>query len=344
MFIGEKFSINDILLRYGIKNFLKFSCRLPYQLLTNIDVFDINVNMQLSENIKLENQKIIYAVTEELIEHQAIPSKGSLWGCNPFSNDYSFFITNMDIIVEIDEKYDEIINLIFKKVRNIELTTIFQSALEIFASKYNETMSGKDIYNPIASECGANICGYYKRNILNGNYDNKNFIMIANYEDVTSNTREPEDLAENINEPCKVWKYFYNKSIYSFSKCKNMDCVLYGAISLESYLNYLIQINGLEYKFNVKKKELEINGKTIGFFATTRFLKKENIISNNNEENLNSVYGKISKYRNDIVHGKITTPLLGKEIALQTKDGLQKIYNEIEKIIVQVNYPKRSKQ
>lgn len=331
MFIGEKFSLTDILLRYGIKNFLKFSCRLPYQLLTNIDVFDINVNMQLSENIKLENQKIIYAITEELIEHQAIPSKGTLWGCNPFSNDYSFFITNIDIIVEIDEKYDEIIDLIFKKVRNVELTTIFQSALEIFASKYNEAMSGKDIFNPIARECGANICGYYKRNKMNGKYESKNFILIANYDDAIPNDREVENLKDIINEPYKTWKYFYNKAIYSFFKSKNLDCVLYGAISLESYLNYLIERNNLEKKFDVFKEEKEKDGKVIGFFATTKFLKNENIISNKIEAEINSVYGKISKYRNDIVHGKIQTPLLGREIALQTQNGLQKIYNKIEK-------------
>ena len=64
MLIGEKFQVGDIVEGYGIKNFLTFKCRLPYQLLTNIDVFDITVDIQLSENIKLENKRIIYAVTE----------------------------------------------------------------------------------------------------------------------------------------------------------------------------------------------------------------------------------------------------------------------------------------
>ena len=331
MLIGEKFQVGDIFEGYGIKNFLTFKCRLPYQLLTNIDVFDITVDIQLSENIKLENKRIIYAVTEELIENQSIPSKGALWGCNPISNDYSFFITNIEIIIEMDDKYDETIDTIFKKANNKELTTIFQSVLEIFASKYNEAMSGKDIFNPIASECGANICGYYKRNKLNGEYNTKNFIAIANYYNEKPNDSIIEDLKDIINEPYKTWKYFYNKSIYSYFKCKNLDCVLYGAISMESYLNYLIQINGLENKFNNIKKEKEKGGKTIGFFATTKFLKDENIISTNNESNINSIYGKISRYRNDIVHGKINSPLLSREVASQTKNGLQKIFEQIEK-------------
>ena len=110
MLIGEKFSVLDIVLRYGIKNFLKFSCRLPYQLSTSIDVFDANINMQLSEKIKLTNKKIIYAVTEELIRNQSIPSRGSLWECNPFANDYSFFITNIDIIIEVDENEDKMLS------------------------------------------------------------------------------------------------------------------------------------------------------------------------------------------------------------------------------------------
>lgn len=330
MFIGEKFSVMDIVLKYGIKNFLTFQCRLPYQLLTNIDVFDINTNMQLSENIKSKNRKIIYAVTDEFIKNQSISSKGSFVECNSFPNNYSFFITNIDIIIEIDETENKCIDSLFKTQHNSEMTTIFQSVLEIFASKYNEAMAGKDIFNPIASECGANICGHYIRNKLNGEYDNKNFIISTGFGNGIPMEGEQENLREIINEPYKTWKYFYNKSKYSFSKYKNLDCVLYGAISLESYLNYLIQINELEEKFNIIKCEKEKDGRAIGFFATTRFLKDENVISEEIELILNSVYGKISQYRNDIVHGKINTPLLSREIALKTKNGLEKLYNKVK--------------
>ena len=129
MFIGEKFSVMDIVLKYGIKNFLTFQCRLPYQLLTNIDVFDISTNMQLSENIKSNNRKIIYAVTDEFIKNQSISSKGTFVECNSFPNNYSFFITNIDIIIEIDDTENKCIDSLFKTEQHLEMTTILSLLL-----------------------------------------------------------------------------------------------------------------------------------------------------------------------------------------------------------------------
>ena len=333
MLIGEKFSIIDIVSRYGIKNYLYFQCRLPYQLLAGIDVFDINTNIPLSKNLKNKNRKIIYALTDEYVKNQSIPAKSSFVECNSFPRDYSFFITNIDIVIEINLLENEIIQSIFdESISNKpddELTTILQSALEIFASKYNEAMSGKDIFNPIAGECGASICYYCTRDVITGEYRSNNAYISPSYGSGAPVDGKQENLREIIDMPYTIWKYFYNKSKYSYSKYKNLDCILYGAISLESYLNYLIQLNGLEQKFNIEKENKEKDGKAMGFFGTTKFLKDESVLSKKTEKSLNSAYGKISTYRNNIVHGIITTPLLSREIATKTIDELKKIYNNI---------------
>ena len=344
MLIGERFSDLDILYRYSIKRYISFKCRLPYQLITGIDVFKIDTDIKLSKSTIEKNRKIIYAITEEFVKNQAIPSKGDFVECKSLPSNYSFFITNIDIIIEIHEEESENIKKIFSREINnqeFESTVILQSALELFASKYNEALGGKDIFNPLAKECGAEICGYYERNKIDGEYISNNLIVGVGYIQKSTSKHKQENLQEIINKPYEIWKYFYNKAIYSYDKCKNLECILFAAIAIESYLSYLISINKLDDIFKEEKREKEKNSNNknpVGLFFTTNFLKNQRIIDNNKKKLLNSVYGKISGYRNDIVHGKITTPLMSREIALKARDGLESIFEKEKKEDVHIEF------
>lgn len=328
MLIGEKFDCTEIARRYNLKNYILFNCTVSYELKIDIDVYSTSINDIISKKLnesKLSRQ-LIFAVTERCIKNQALPSKSTF--CFDISKGtYSTFVTDIDVFVEVfdvdnvDELFDEEKN---------GLMEILQNSLSIFSSKYNESMSGQDFWIPIASEIGAQFSRYISRDYVNGSYSVKKNIISSGFFMPKSENHKKEDLHRLMQEPYVMWRYFFNKAKYAYDTYDNLECILASAISIESYIQEKINKNNL----NQNLDEYLINNKikNISFFQLTNFLQKNNLINKNDENFINKIFGKISGMRNDIVHGKITTPILSREKAQIAKTGIVELYSRIENL------------
>lgn len=326
MLIGEKFDIAEIARRYDLKNFLLFDCSIPYELNLDLDVYKIESSNDLINNNLLNRckRKIIFAVTERCLENQKLPSKSS-FVYNPSSNDYTTYVTDITILIEIfdGEKISE--EFIGKKKTLIE---IFQNAINFFAAKYNEINDGNDFLIPFAENLGRQLTSYYERDSISGKYEMKNFILSGNYRTSEINKKNSENIRNALERPYIIWKYFFNKCKYSYERYDNLDCILSAAISLEAYIESLIDKNGLRDKFNEYLKEKNKNN--ISYFQETQFLEENLILSKEEKDFCNTMFGKINSIRNDIVHGKIDTPILSRECAQKAKDGCVDFFEKFE--------------
>jgi hypothetical protein len=124
-----------------------------------------------------------------------------------------------------------------------------------------------------------------------------------------------------------MWKYFFNKAKYAYTRYDNLESILSSAISLEAYIEELIQKNNLEQSF--ENYMFQKNKQNKSFFEVTNYLFKEGILTNKSKKNINKLFGKINVMRNDIVHGKITTPILNRENAEKIIEEITMFYSNI---------------
>ena len=116
--------------------------------------------------------------------------------------------------------------------------------------------------------------------------------------------------------------YFLNNAIFYYNHRDFLNCIIYSAISLESYLNYLIKENRHIVKFENYNKELKELKKVPGFFTTIKYLKENDIINSTESKELKSCYGSINEMRNFVIHGKLNKILMNKS---SVEEGLKKI-------------------
>lgn len=324
MLIGEKFNIENIANENALSKFILFECSLPYKIDLDIDIYQMNVKVDLSKKIKYidKERKIIFIVTHKCLKNQQVPSKKTVFEYNHTNQLYSFFTTDINILIEYFD--NDNINEIFK---DKELTIILQSALELFASKYNESASGMDFFTPLANETGAQRVSCFEKNNLKDDYKRTNFLMSASYYLEMGEPYEVQNLKSILNEPYNMWKYFFNKAKYAYSRYDNLESVLSSAISLEAYIEELIQKNNLEQSF--ENYMIQKNKSNKSFFEVTNYLFKKGILTTKSKKNINKLFGKINVMRNDIVHGKITTPILNRENAEKIIEEMTFFYSTI---------------
>lgn len=328
MLIGEKFNCIEIAKRYNLKDFILFNCTVPYELKIDIDVYATRIKEVLSRELNEVEllRQVVFAVTERCIENQIIPSKSS-FSFDVGKGTYSTFVTDIEIFIEIFniDKIDNLFN-----TEKSGLMEVFQNVLSIFSSKYNESVSGEDFWIPVASEVGSQVSRYISRDSINGSYNVKSAIVSPGFFMPKSENHKKEDLHKIIQEPYVMWRYFFNKAKYCYDTYDNLECILSSTISIESYLQEKIIQNDLNEKLSEYIKDKKI--RNISFFQITNFLKHNDIFNKNDTDFINKIFGKISGMRNDIVHGKITTPILSREKAQIAKLGIVELYSRFENL------------
>ena len=104
------------------------------------------------------------------------------------------------------------------------------------------------------------------------------------------------------------------------------DSILSGAISMESYIIWLINNNGLKEKFEEYK-----NGQSqVSFFQEVSFLKKNKVIDNEKAKKIKETFSKFKDYRNSIVHGDIESPFIERTAATDCIESLIQFYKIYE--------------
>lgn len=338
MLFDEKFNIDTIINYYNINRFMLIKCRLPYSLLINMDVFMINYNLKIGETLNENRRKIVYAVTKNCYQNQSIPSKNELFSYNPVENTYSFFGTEIDIIVEYlrDEQdlVDDLISGQSDGNNSNEASAFIQSCLEIFALKYNESNGGNDFYIPYVEELGCIHIFSYNRTSEKNIFITNNGRIKPSCKLIDKRNHEIDNLHISMQkEDVSVWKYFFNKAKHSYYVNDNFDCVLSTAISMESYLVYLIKEKQMSDDFEkVRKKCERERKKSSGFYFKLNYLFNNNIINKNDKKVLKDTYSLVDKYRNSIVHGDIENPLQERYKAKTAFNSIIKAYELLEGI------------
>ena len=329
IFKSKNYNIEEVSMNYGLNAFLLFKCDFPYYLQIPNGVYCIKTDVDLSKNLQSisnEKRKILYCISRECINNQKISTKSGSFQYKPNTEDYYFFTTKIDLIIEI--KKEDYINNIFSD-NNEDDIRILQSALELMATKYNEALAGKDIWRPFAQEIGAERMAYFVKEESKNTYEITNAIITPGININSTEELEKEKLESIINQPYNIWRYFYNEAKYCFDNYNNIECIIYSAICIESYVYNLIQSHSLNQEFiDYQKSKNRIN---YSFFHIVEFLESKNVFTKADRDFLNSAFGKINGIRNDIVHGKISTPILSRENAKIAKEGAISIIKWFEK-------------
>lgn len=336
MLIGEKYDYNILAAQYDFKNYIVFKCKLPYQNLLDMDIYKAKRTFELSERLALpkRERQVIYALSRNCIKDQAIPSKGLIFNYNVSQEKYSFFTTDIDILVEcFEDEHNVILQLYKEESEYHDLSILIQTTLSFFAHKYNEVVGGSDFFLPFAGECGAFFSYYIVNNMINEIYKLKTGLIIPSITLVDKPHHQYDNLHTEIDKPFLIWKYYFNKAKYSYYVYDNLDCILSTAISLESYLNYLIDINKLRAKYEEHRIQQQKKSKSSkGFFFTLKFLFNEDKISLQEKELISTTYNKIAKFRNDIVHGNIYSPIQDRKNSTIAYEAVVDLYKNIERI------------
>ena len=120
MFIGEKFNMSEVAKKFNLNNFIRFDFRIPYELSIPIGIYQVIIENNLSEEKVLLNKKrkIIYLVTERLIENQHLSNK-TFCEYDILSDTYKVFVTDIEVMLETFDDEDDAITRCFNLNKNI---------------------------------------------------------------------------------------------------------------------------------------------------------------------------------------------------------------------------------
>lgn len=325
VFKSKNYNLKEIAINYKLNSFLLFKCDFPYYLQISNGVYCIETDIELSKSLCNKKRKILYCISRECINNQRISTKSGNFEYKLNTSEYSFFTTQMDVMIEL--KKEDLVNDIFIK-NSEEDIRILQSSLELMASKYNEALAGKDLWRPFAQEIGAERMAFFIKDDIKNTYELKNAIITPGISVNSVEELEKEKLEDIINKPYNIWRYFFNEAKYCFDNYNNIECIVYSAICIESYIYNIIKNNSLYQEFQTYQKSHKRNN--YSFFHMVEFLEFKKIFTAQDSKFVNSVFGNINEIRNDIVHGKISTPILSREKAKKAKEGAISIIKRFE--------------
>lgn len=335
MLLNEEMTIQQMISKNPLKNFLYFEGQLPYKVNINTDfyIFDISVDLNGNYDSKLKKRKILFTSSQHWVENQKMPSIKSVLSYNFVKKCYTNISSKFKMCVEV---YDDEIDLLLAK-DNLpsKVENLYQTILLFISSKYNLSLVGKDCINISIEDCGAGIIYLYIPE--DQGYKMACGNIIPSYTVSQHFNHKMLNFKDMLVQNDIIWLYYYNMAIYSFDRREYLNTIIYSAISMESYLNYLIQTSMLENEFKEYNNMLIQQKKVPGFFTTIKFLKKKNIIDKTCFEAIKSCYGVLSELRNDIIHGNIQTLLLNKDISEKGLDKLTDIYETKESNFVSKN-------
>jgi len=292
-----------------LKNYIHFKVSIPF----DFEMDKTNFIVQTKAIDKDENKKrrtIIFYFKRHYVENQSVPATNSIISTMKFDNSvkpnedeldlsflkYSYFISYFDIrcelLAEEYEQFDDSNEYI--KVCSF----ILQNILNVLANHFNETRGGNLYFKPNVNYYGPFFASVYKENelycppVISVSYSLNNMTK-SKVKNITEGTIMP-------------WRLYFNRAKNAFMMLDNLDAILFSAISIESYVMWLIRNNNLENKLDILRQNKGENG-SISFFEEVKVLKENGIIDNSKAKDLKSTYGKFKDFRNKIVHGDLNS-------------------------------------
>lgn len=332
MLLNEEMKIEDMIRNQKFVGFLLVDGQLPYliDIPTDLYAFEVSIDLDGEFNLCNSKRKILFTSCQKWIEGQQMAAIKSVLSYNLMNHSYTNRISKYKICIELFE--DEIDKILIDKNLEKSVKKIYQTILSFLSIKYNQIKLGNDCINISIEDSGAPQIMLYKRE--HNLYKLLSGTIIPSFS-TNKNIKHSElDFNYFLSSADIVWLYYFNMAIYSFDRQDYLNTVIYCAISLESYLNYLIDINHLRDKYNMYNQELKLKDKVPGFFTTCKFLRSNKIIDNDLNKSLKECYGVLSSQRNDIVHGNITNILLNSHISRTGINKLNEIYSNNEKELV----------
>lgn len=148
-----------------------------------------------------------------------------------------------------------------------------------------------------------------------------------------------------------MWRYYANRCEIAYNRKQNTDCVLYAAISIESYIHQLLVDNDLidcfesiknnDSKMLKKYKTGELSGDEFlrqicetnnysdSVFGEVLFLFEKKVIDETAKRNIEKSFGRINQTRNAIVHGNMDSVLISDAIATKAYVSMLAVFSEI---------------
>lgn len=317
---------NEFIDKNNIEAEFCFSFDLPYEL----QICPKHYYFESTENMfkLLNNRKrnIVIEVKRNWNVDQATALRHSTFQLG--EGGYGFINTSLNILVEsFNDEIDDI-RKIYANDKDKFIRDLMQSVMEYFIFKYDESLGGNHFISPSSYDCSRIAFFYFKQKCwsdkeelegmisLNPNHRNINYVK--------------DDFKQNLNNRFSIWKLFFNKSKYSYEVYDYIDSIISAAISIESYFYDIIQSN-----VDLDKKSDYI-GENETFKPTHKIAKilyDNGYISKRiSKTNMNKLIMKILKPRNDIMHGRLETPLGLNNIAKDVNSAIIEFYEKFENI------------
>ena len=332
MLLNEEMDIERMIQGQGLQAFIHINGILPYLIDINTDlyIFSLSINMNGVFNSDFKKRKILFTTCQKWVENQKIPAIKSVLSFCPSTQLYTNRISKYKICIQIFE--NEIDYFMDNENFIDKVKVLYQSVLSFISAKYNQVKLGKDCINISMEDGGSPQILFFKK--YSSTYKCEKFVAFSSFTVSNSIKHSDLDFSHALNEKDIIWLYYFNLSIYSFNRQDYLNSIIYCAISLESYLNYLIDLNSLSSEFNIYNSKLKEKERVPGFFTTCSFLKLHNILDNKVLNKIKSCYGELSIQRNDIIHGNILSIMIDSSISKKSIEKLDDIYSTVESDIV----------
>lgn len=296
---------------------------LPYYLLINSGfyTFEADESFILSENNK--KRKVAFRIQSFYRDEQKVPLRESTFSIKPnnLSTDsytYGVFHSIIQVVIQTFNSEKELINTKLKENGSDFTTDINQALLEYILFRYNETTTGKHAISPSVYDC-SHLSLYY----FYSDFSLENLSISPNLSNVTQ--INDSNFRSSLSREVKVTDAFYSEAKYA---CKTFDfkkAIIYSAITLETYINNIIDKIPNNQNF-----EVDYKGNYRSIFSKTKMLiSTRHLTTNIKLTELTENIKNITDTRNDIMHGKLKNFDLLKNKALKSIESLDKVLTNL---------------
>lgn len=277
-----------------IKHFVVYDLDLPFDLNASFDYHEITVK-NLDVDFLNNNKRSIVLKSERLWQESTnICGRDvvqvNITNYNSNKIVYTSVITSLQIMVPIFDNEMETFLEAFKSHDNIAL--LLSNIMYILKNKFNEVLATDFVFD--VSTYGAERAAVYE---LTNDFDRLHLIngVISPRYSFRQEKKMSQGTINSIKEDsfC-MWRLFANKCEIAYNLNQNLDCILFAAISIESYVESLFINFGLKNTYDT-------------LFKAIKHLKESKNIESKEHKRIEAAFGKINRFRNDIVHGKIGT-------------------------------------
>lgn len=324
--------MTEEMVQYAFENKIQaqlcLSFNLPYELQLPNKHFYFDVVNGMFELLPQKNRRIIISVEKKWNKNQAVALRHSTFELS--AKGYTF--SNSIIHIFIESFYDEIeaIQNIYNEKNDILVRDLMQSVMEYFVFKYNESMGGNHYIIPSCYDCSRIAFGYIKNNLDDWRIK-ENIIAILSLNGTKNDQGYKKEVIESLlNDNFSIWKLYFNKSKYNFLVYDYVDSIISAAISIESYFYYIIQE---KVPIEEHRDFLGENEEFVPTHKIAKILWEKNYIDNKiSKTKMSKLIMKILKPRNDIMHGRLQSPIGMREIANDVNLAIIEFYSLLEEI------------